>query len=329
MRLTFAQAYTNLENYAAPNRTEFIKALNEVCERYVSGGKWLGTVEVVAFESSQGRIALPRELSSVLAAQIGGRPTRVFGRFHEYILGGPGDFDPKLGAGLDMLVDEGDGFPTAKALEAPSFLEVATTEAADVYDSSFPDGGKIKITGYGEGSSPSGTPEIIEIELPLPSPSSPVVSSVVFTEVLTVDKPRTYGPVRLSGVVAAGATPVAGDPRTLLASYEPQETQPSYHRYKISSYDPEQGVRALCKRRFIPLEGEDDELIVPGNIGALKMGLLAVNYENKNDLERAVDFWTRGLGILNSEMRESRGGAMFRGQIDPSAFQSRRLRNIY
>lgn len=323
MRLTFAQAYTNLENYAAPNRTEFIKALNEVCERYVSGGKWLGTVEVVDFESSQGRIALPRELGSVLAAQIGGRPTRIYGRFHEYVLGGPGDFDPKLGAGLDMLVDEGDGFPTAKALEVPSYLEVVTTDSGDVYNSSFPDGGKIKITGYGEGSSPSGTPEIIEVELPLPSPSSSALTSVVFTEVLAVDKPRTLGAVRLNGVASVGGA------KTLLAVYEPLETQPSYHRYKISTYDPEQGVRALCKRRFIPIEGDDDEQIVPANLGALKMGLLAVNYENKNDLERAVDFWNRGLGILNAEMRETRGGAMFRGQIDPSAFQSRRLRNIY
>jgi hypothetical protein len=323
MKLTFAQAYTSLENYAAPSRTDFIRVLNEVCERYISGGKWLGTLETVDFESSQGRIALPRELGAVLAAQIGGKPTRVYGRFHEYILSGPGDFDTKVGAGLDMLVDEGDGFPTSKALETPSRLRVSTTEIADEYDLSFPDSGKIKIKGYGEGRSPSGTPEILEVELNLPSPLSPLTTTPIFTSILSVDKPRTFGDVTLSGVS------VADNSVTTLAVYEPQETNPSYHRYKISTYDPEQGIRALCKRRFIPIEGGDNELVLPSNLGAIKMGMLAVNYENKNDLERAVDFWNRGLLILNAEMRETRGGAMLRGQVDPSAFQSRRLRNIY
>jgi len=57
--------------------------------------------------------------------------------------------------------------------------------------------------------------------------------------------------------------------------------------------------------------------------------MLAINYENKNDLERAEDYWQKAFSTLNLEMREFRGGAIYRGQIDPSAFQTRRLRNFY
>ena len=222
---------------------------------------------------------------------------------------------------MDLLADEGDGYPTAKAMETPSRLRISTSEIADAYDADFPDSGKVLIKGYGNTPSPTGSPEVLTLEIPLPTPASPFTTTEVFSRVLSVQKPRTIGDVTLSAIDASTQEV------TVLGIYEPSETQPFYHRYKISSYDPEVGVRGLCKRRFVPLEGEDNELVTPSNMGALKLGMLAVNYENKNDLERANDYWNRAMMTLNLEMREARGGAQMMGQIDPSAFQIRRLKN--
>lgn len=331
MPITFDQAYASLSVYAPPTREEFIRVLNEVCERFISSGKWLGTTEVIDFDASQGRIALPKNFSTILAAQIQDKPARLFGRFHEFVVGGPGFINPETGVGLSMLVDEGDGFPIEKALGQPSRLVIQTTDPDDAYDPLDPNTiGKMFIKGYGTATAATGANEMLELEVPLPSPSSPFVSTEVFSRITSIIKPVTNGDVVLYAWDAADLDP-APTPTELipLSVFVPTDTVPSFRRYKVSSINPDMTVRAVCKRRFVPIRGDKDEVIVPSNIGALKLGLMAVNYENKNDLERAQDFWGKAFSTLNLEMRESRGGAQMRGQIDPAGFQTRRLRNIY
>ena len=386
-RLTFDRAYEALQSYAPPTTAEFIRILNEVCERFLSSGKWLGTTEVLDFEASQGRIALPKQFSAILAAQIEGRGTQVYGRFHEYITGGPGHISPEVGAGMQMLVDEGDGHPLEKDFETPVRLVVQTFDPADAYDPQDPNTpGKMYVKGYGTTATSGGSPVLVELEIPLPTPSTPFVSTEVFERITSVVKPITYGDVALYGwnltdysdmtgyagdynngadygigdIVSTPAGSPYGNPGQLfirvsnpnnpgyppgtsswavyspaseeltpLSVYVPEDTAPSFRRYKVSSLLPITHVRAVCKRRFIPVDGNKDEIVIPGNLGALKLGMLAINYENKNDLERAEDYWQKAFSTLNLEMREFRGGAINRGQIDPSSFQIRRLRNFY
>jgi len=330
-RLTFDRAYGALQSYAPPTTAEFIRILNEVCERFLSSGKWLGTTEVLDFEASQGRIALPKQFSTILAAQIEGRGTQVYGRFHEYITGGPGHISPEVGAGMQMLVDEGDGHPLEKDFQTPVRLVVQTFDPADAYDPEDPNTpGKMYVKGYGTTATSGGSPVLVELEIPLPTPSTPFVSTEVFERITSVVKPITYGDVAMFGWSTAyvGASPAPGE-IIPLSVYVPEDTAPSFRRYKVSSLLPLTHVRAVCKRRFIPVDGDKDELVIPGNLGALKLGMLAINYENKNDLERAEDYWQKAFSTLNLEMREFRGGAINRGQIDPSSFQIRRLRNFY
>jgi hypothetical protein len=175
------------------------------------------------------------------------------------------------------------------------------------------------VTGFGTDTAQTGANEMLELEVPLPTPSTPFVSTEVFSRITSIIKPVTTGDV---AIYAFGET-------NPLSVFTPTDTVPSFRRYKVSSLNPDLSVRAVCKRRFIPLEGDKDELVVPSNLGALKLGMMAVNYENKNDLERAQDFWGKAFSTLNLEMRESRGGAQMRGQIDPAAFQMGRLRNFY
>lgn len=45
----------------------------------------------------------------------------------------------------------------------------------------------------------------------------------------------------------------------------------------------------ICRRAFVPLARDTDE-VIPGNLGALKLGLMSQQFEDKNDPERAALF---------------------------------------
>lgn len=94
---------------------------------------------------------------------------------------------------------------------------------------------------------------------------------------------------------------------TLIAVYAPGETVPSYRQYEVSGFANGDTVRALCKLGFIfPVSSTD--LVLPANMGALKTGLMALRYEDKNDPERAGKFW-------GPNYPENRPGEMY-GAID-------------
>jgi hypothetical protein len=99
-------------------------------------------------------------------------------------------------------------------------------------------------------------------------------------------------------------------------------------QYRIAwQCDEEPDVQALALRRHVWLEDDDDE-VVPSNVGALKQGLLAVAYEGAGDPERAQFYWTQCFNILNSELRTSRGGAVHLMDYNPQGFQLPPVRNV-
>jgi hypothetical protein len=99
--------------------------------------------------------------------------------------------------------------------------------------------------------------------------------------------------------------------------------------YKVvGKYDSDTEVKLLCKRRFIPITDESDP-VLPDNEAALKMGLLSYSYEDNNDLERADQYFTRALEILNGEAREARGAAQYMLQQSPHGLNLGQLRNLY
>ena len=74
------------------------------------------------------------------------------------------------------------------------------------------------------------------------------------------------------------------------------------------------------------LSGADETAIVPPNLGALKMGLMALNYETENDLERAEVFWAKCWQLLNEEKAAHRGGNRFPLNTMPGGVPSGRTR---
>jgi len=96
---------------------------------------------------------------------------------------------------------------------------------------------------------------------------------------------------------------------TQLGYYYPNETTPNYRRYRIgvtsnSNTQVPFAVTVLVRRRFIPVFKETD-WVIPGNIGALKFAMQAIDNESaKND---AKDLWDQCFAILNQELHAVRG----------------------
>ena len=83
------------------------------------------------------------------------------------------------------------------------------------------------------------------------------------------------------------------------------------HQYKLTSaVNPSTTLRGLVKRRFVYLEDGCD-LVFPTNLGALKNALLAVNFEDQSDPERAKIYWEECYRILNSQSSLNRTGSAF------------------
>jgi len=80
-------------------------------------------------------------------------------------------------------------------------------------------------------------------------------------------------------------------------------------RYRIG-YTPSGNVIGLMQRGYVRVANPDDP-VVPSNLGALKAGLMALNFEDKNDMERATQYWQQAMGFLNAEMQTKRGAAQY------------------
>jgi hypothetical protein len=144
-----------------------------------------------------------------------------------------------------------------------------------------------------------------------------------FSALTGVLKPLTNGYVTLWAVNASGA-------ETQIGEYEPGETNVGYRRYMVQRASGSEipTVRALCKRRFVPVQSEHDD-IIPDNMGALKLGLISLKYEDTNDLERSTEYFNKALSLLNAELREQRGSQFNTVRFSPHGFGLGRINRQY
>ncbi len=92
--------------------------------------------------------------------------------------------------------------------------------------------------------------------------------------------------------------------QTQIGQYDPNEVYPVVRRYYISR--PTGIVSKICaklRRRFIACVNNTD-VVIPGNIPALKKGLLAINAENAGDLNRYNSLMESARRELDGELQQ-------------------------
>ena len=264
MILTVSTARSELlDVVVGGNDTEqnFLPLLNQVQERYFSLGRWPGTQIALDYSAHNGYITLPRFAGAILGGRLNDVPAPVFGRLHEFALNGPADGNATYT--VKMFMDMGDNFCTMIDLPKPSKLKLVSSEEEH-------NNVGIKLSSADNEGPVFSRPTSVKLLVD-------ETTTEVFSSITRIVKPLTKGYLSLYAV----------DPdtlvETLLSIYEPGELNPSYRRYRILGIEPSKSITVLCKRQYVPALADSD-LVYPPVIGALKHGLIALNFENNVDM---------------------------------------------
>lgn len=308
MLLTLAAARQKLWAYG-PNKVpypgspvqqgNFNEALNDVVEQFLVSGKWRNTMRKVRIPIFAGKITLPRELQSCLGVKLivqsederCQRPLLIYDAFHEFHNGPTPECECSGGAFPDgsqvqtfIVPDEGFTLRAVSTETRGTLTFIGGTDAADV---EYFDQVTLSIT--------NGT----------------VTTSRVWNSLPRIQKSNTNVSVSLYAVNGATAT--------LIAIYAPGETLPGYTRYTVAAANTTApACWALCKLAFFPVS-VDTDVVYPGVVRALKLGLLAVERETAREQKAANDLWAQAIGVLDNDRRELDGETFTEFHVAPNA----------
>jgi hypothetical protein len=287
--------------------------INRVLERLHSEGKWTGLVQqatITAYEDADDNkfITLPRHLETCLrGGKAGYKTTAVQSEWYQYLPQGRG-IRKSDQAYSGPLQDIGEGYVTFRDIETASTLTLSSseTECAGSYiwiRGKDNNGDKIFSNVDGE--------RVEGIRLDLGDGTQ--TTSQTFKEIYSVEKTPTTGTITLSATTGS----------VTLAKYEAGERAISYRRYIVDrNWDAVQGI---FKRRHCWAVSDNDPLY-PDSLEAIKLGLMAINAEEKADVERGQYYMDRAILLLNAELKEYNAGQEGVMQIAP--WLSRRLVNM-
>ena|GEM_PF-1840619 len=331
MLYTLAQARTKLKRYVdggSCNNTEVDAMINDSLERLMDAENWDCLTVVTRITTCNNCIPLPYNAASIIACDIDGDPSKVFGRGYQFLHSGPGDLDYRGSASSYRdLVDTGDQWPTmfdiphqydntadgvTAEVDATAGLKLVAfcTDAADVGSSfqvfGYGDGGEIVRDGATEGESLTVNRWSGGVEGSLSSmgdlwSDGATVSTNAFTSLSRVIKAAT------AGYVSLYAVDTATNRMFLLAKYHPRQTIPQFRRYRITNKTPgvcATSVLALLKLRYVPLV-DDDDILPIDSLQALKLMIMAISEENKMNLGGSVALAGQAIAVLGKK-EESR-----------------------
>lgn len=307
--LTLLQARTLLPDSALPavyaaSASAAAPYVNSATSWLLSHGKWRGTVAPAIFQVTDNQqITLPRDMLSLLGAAIQGTGERfrckykvnITNEWYQWIDGGPGIVanPPYDAAGIES---QGDGFVL--------FRDLPSTGTIKVYNSTTESTGTINIRGYSGGTrvyTGTGGTRIEGENLAMPTTNGTTTTTATIWDagnaIYGIVKPATNGVLNFYHV-AANLT------ETLIGSYAPGEQNPCYRRYYVPLRVANDGqIVCICKRRHFDVLVDNDQ-VIPGNINALEMALMAVNFRRNAETDRANAYMASAIEELNSELTQ-------------------------
>lgn len=307
--LTLGQARTLLPPAAlsAQNASSASVAapyINAATSWLLSHGKWRGTVSPAVFQVYDNQqVTLPRGMLAILGSALQGTgdafrnkwKVQVTNLWYSWIAGGPGIVtNPPYDVG--GMVDQGDGFVI--------FRDLPSAGTINVYNSTTESAGTINIRGLSNGQkvfTGTGAARIEGENVAMPTTNGTSTTTATTWDsgnsLYAVVKPATNGVLNFYHV-AADLT------ETLIGSYEPGEMVPNYRRYYVPIRWLNNGqVVALCKRKQVDVVVDNDP-VIPGNLSAIEMALMAVSFRRKAELDRADGYIARAIDELNSELQQ-------------------------
>lgn len=286
---TLGQLSRSLGSYVAPGQS-FAPVLNQALEVIYGMAIWKDLTIEGSFDVSDKYLTLPDQADTVLFAVVDTQPVRTRSLWHDYRAAGT-NYDSTL---LFGLIDDGYR-PILKDLsESISTLYVVpAADSPDNVNINLNSGESIESIGFGETKKQRGTAAVAGADTTITF-GAPVnnIESFQFSELL-----HRYD-IRED----------KADPATTVATVGPGDGVTRFRRYRVPSAKSGSIAHVLCKRRFIPLQNEDD-IVYIAQIGALKHALLAILAEDNADLERSEIHWSKCKQMLDEQLDQYRGPA--------------------
>lgn len=246
-------------------------------------------------------VTLPREVETVLACNIGGRPALGHDQLFSFHLNGPGDF----GTRCDYTWDDVGTFCTYRDIKCPSKLVAFLDSEAD-------EGTVIRVFGYDDQNRPLRTlvngvyedgyrvPTIFGYALP--DSGAPYVSRIT-----AIVKQRTSGTIRLSSFDSSTTS------GTLLGVFEPDETVPQYRRIRISRGCS--WVRIHYRKRSAAVTSINDRILLHSR-PALILAMHALKFYRDTDIANGNAFEANATRLLTERESVLTGPAGMPIQVD-------------
>lgn len=312
-QLSDARADIGIRNVAGAciNSPEFADLINRVTRRLIKRGAWFGTEVVMKMCLYGCHVVWPRYVAAVYGARF-----CCFGQVeiknNWYSILGPWTRGLNWWRSDVEMVDDG---------ETPVFNDI-TGNAGNFlryYTKYTNDTGKL-ITFYGKKYGGE-TLQMLDANgnwingLSIAAAAPFAQTTTLVTEITQVVREATQGTSRLY------AYDSVNNVLRLLASYEPNEINPSYRRSKVKGLDRipyttgDNGekiwkLEALVKLEYIPATQDRDFLIID-DFDALAFGIQALKLAEAQDMENSEKFWIKAISELNFESRNREPGEQF------------------
>jgi len=268
-----------------PDDPRVTARINEAQELLGPKGKYGDLMRCLRFCVHGGFLTLGRDIKSVEKYRIDGEVEHVWSKWYEFLEGGPGPLDSRAGWHKDFI-DRGKVCTQYDPHEALSLMVVS--------DEDEDEDAVLTVRGYDDADQEVRWNGQFGEAIPIRK-TNPLYSVSKFRNISNVVKPVTNGYVHLAAVTTEGAFY-----RYHLASYHPDETNPSYRRYAI--YQPSTAtagylVTALCKLQFVPASHDTDVLYIQ-NLAALKRMIQAIGYYDAGELQKGQQYEVSAEAIL-------------------------------
>jgi len=267
--------------------------INRACERLLYEMKSVGTFSRYRVCVNNACITWPRQIETIEAYAVCGRPGTVRNGWYEFLENGPG-VQSATSCNGNQLIDAGESVSfeniigTGKkiAVSVDVTEDAAATILLQYYDSS----------GQWVRTQPGGT-WIDGEEITLPATGAFAYTSL---EVMPNGLTRVIKPVT-NGIVRLWEYDVATTNLRALAVYEPSETIPVYRRSTIPNLPQipcctrteecdKISVEVIGKIRFIPVAVDNDFLCI-SHQDAVRLACQAIHKEESDMVDDAAKYW--------------------------------------
>lgn len=303
------------------DRCKIIDFIERAIELGINEAAWqinIGTIDICGNE--KGIITLPPFVGTVLATNVGGRPTWFRNSWYEFHINGLGDRGKcGQGCGYGYFTDDLLWTPTIQDLTQWSCVAAVCEDAVDGAQNP-----PLQLIVQGETMDANGNPKMA-ITIPAVGPSSPGVrvpllnnyaptdpAVTMFKRITQVTKPVTRGYVKLLGF-----PPNQNGQAVTLGYYGPNETNPQYRRIRVDAKC--QWARVKYSRAQMPYT-DDYEVLPIASYQAMLELVKVVRLRDANQGDEADKTLLRVIDLLTKIQIQQEGSSISPIQFDPSAF---------